>query len=453
MTVCIGLVVLCMCAEGGIETPPPTTMPVPTTTPVQKIHVAAEISTWLRENAIPFDTAEPGSSFYDLMPLKEIIGDARIVALGEATHGTHEFFQMKHRILEFLVKEMDFNVFVMEDNWSECNLINDYVHTGQGDPAELLKRLKYRSRNAQEVLNMILWMRDHNENPGDAPLVSFFGFDMSDPTMAMDNVIEYLQKVDPEAVAYVDSLYVPFHPYMTDYQSRLDYYKTPQSVKNLCRENVQEVYDFLSSRQTAYEKASSPKEFAFTLQSARICVQAEDMYSGDYGARDQYMAENVVWLLNQVDPNAKIILWAHNYHVGVNFTYGTSMGAYLREQYDDEMVIFGFMFYSGSFNAFTMNKPSQRNLTVHHVEPPPENSYEYYFHSTAMLRLFLDLRGIQPGSPATDWLVEPHSFRSIGKGYDESNPLLFFQVAALPQVFDVIIYFQDTSPSVLWRYD
>ena len=97
--------------------------------------VVPEVSAWLRENAIPFDTTDPNSDFEDLMPLKPLIGDARIVALGEATHGTHEFFEMKHRMLRFLVEEMGFNIFAMEASWAETNLINDYVRTGQGDPA------------------------------------------------------------------------------------------------------------------------------------------------------------------------------------------------------------------------------------------------------------------------------------------------------------------------------
>src|SRR5215510_14135440 len=117
--------------------------------------VAPEISAWLRENAIPFDTTDPNSDFADLMPLKELIGDARIVALGEATHGTHEFFEMKDRILRFLVEEMGFNTFAIESNMPEANLVNDYVQTGKGDPVALLQGLKDSTWDTQEVLDMI----------------------------------------------------------------------------------------------------------------------------------------------------------------------------------------------------------------------------------------------------------------------------------------------------------
>jgi erythromycin esterase len=407
-----------------------------------------EIDNWLRENAIPFSTTEPGSGFDDLMPLKEIIGDARIVALGEATHGTREFFQMKHRMLEFLVQEMDFNIFAIEATWPEANLVNAYVHTGEGDPAKLLAGLYFWTWNTQEVLDMIHWMRAHNENPGDAPPVSFFGFDMQFPRMAMDNVVEYLQKVNPAAAEQADTLFDCFPAY----QSALNTYAdAPPDTRNQCRENLQEVYDLISQRQTDYEALSSSKEFALALQSARVVQQAEDVFgSEDYAARDRYMAENVAWLLDQAGPDAKIVLWAHNGHVGVESARSKTMGAYLREQYGDEMVIFGFTFYSGSFNAIKMSGPGQfGGLTEYQIALPPEDSYEYYFRSAELPRLFLDLRGIQPGSPATDWLLEHHPFRSIGAVYNESSPSEFFQRVALPQVFDVVIYFQDTTSSSL----
>src|SRR5689334_21942379 len=147
--------------------PAPSALPSPVEpVPTQPVTIAPESSDWLREHALPFDTTDPGSDFTDLVPLKEWIGDARIVALGEATHGTHEFFEMKHRMLRFLVEEMGFNTFAIEANLPEANLLNDYLHTGQGDPAALLDGLHFWTWDTQEVLDMILWMRAHNENPG-----------------------------------------------------------------------------------------------------------------------------------------------------------------------------------------------------------------------------------------------------------------------------------------------
>ena len=111
--------------------------------PIPPDTVPSEIVSWLQNNAEPFATAQAGTGLADLMFLKDMVGAARVVALGEATHGTREFFLMKHRVLEFLVKEMDFNVFAIEATWPESNRVNEYVHTGEGDPEVLLSGLYF----------------------------------------------------------------------------------------------------------------------------------------------------------------------------------------------------------------------------------------------------------------------------------------------------------------------
>jgi erythromycin esterase len=419
----------------------------PTTSP--EINVAPEIVTWLKQNAIPFNTSKSGSGFNDLMPLKQIIGDARIVALGEATHGTKEFFEMKHRLLEFLVKEMGFNTFAIEATWPESYLVNDYVHTGAGDPALLLAGLYFWTWNTQEVLDMIKWMRAHNQNPGGAPKVSFFGFDMQFPTMAMQNVIAYLQKVDPPRAIWADSLFLPFWPYA---RNGIGYDTAPFATKTQCRENLQKVYDHLSSHRLTYEAQSSPVEFARALQSARVAQQGEDHYTRSAFVRDRYMAENIGWLLDQAGPDAKIVLWAHNYHVSVA-SNGPSMGWHLRNRYGSEMVIFGFSFYQGSFNAFSYSIVTGQygSLTAHRAIPPPTASYEYHFRGAEIDRMFINLRQLQP-SAATNWIFGPRPMRSIGAIYDAANPNRFFYDARLPEEFDAMIYFRETSPSVLLSF-
>jgi len=405
------------------------------------IPVAPEISAWLRENAIPFNTSDPNSDFEDLMPLKALIGDARIVALGEATHGTHEFFEMKDRMLRFLVEEMGFNTFAIESNWPEANLVNDYVQTGKGDPVVLLGEL-YLTWQTQEVLDMIRWMRVHNENPGDAPLVSFAGFDMQFYTMAMDNVVAYLEKVDPDHAAPTTELYHCFRQYTN---RDLIYAQLSTEEKTACRANLQTVYDQLSQGQSDYEARSSAEEFTRALQSARIVLQAEHAASSvdeSFTLRDRYMAENVAWLLDQAGPDARIVLWAHNWHVSKYFADAKPMGSYLSERYGDQMVVFGFSFYQGNFSALG-------SATAFSVELPPENSYENYFHSAELPRFFLDLHGLPSDSPATNWLLTSHPYRHIGARYTPSIPEHYFLSGILPHMFDVIIYFQDTTASLM----
>ena len=410
------------------------------------------VSAWLRENAIPFDTTDPNSDFEDLMPLKELIGDARVVALGEATHGTHEFAEMKHRMLRFLVEEMGFSTFAIEASWAETNLLNEYVRTGQGDPAKLLNQYFGWTGNTKEVLDMVLWMRAHNENPDDAPLVSFYGFDTQFYKMAMDNVLAYLEQVDSDRVAETTRLYYCFSPDRT----RLYAGSSGESKAN-CRANLQAVYNQLDQRQPEYEARSSPEAFARALHSARVVLQVEHQVSlgdHDYLVQDQYMAENVTWLLDQAGRSGKIVLSAHNFHVSTDVSIIKTMGVHLRERYGDDMVIFGFSFYEGRFNSKLLADTAQMgdepgDLMEFTVALPPDDSYESYFRSTELPRFFLDLRR-PPSDPAVkEWLSTPHLFRGIGAAYRPSTPEEFIGPALLPDQYDVIVYFQDTSPSLV----
>ena len=151
---------------------------------------------WVKEHAVVFNTAEAGSGFDDLKPLKELIGTARIVAVGEGTHGTREFFQMKHRLVEFLASEMGFTIFSIEANMPEAYRVNDFVLTGEGDPKKLISGMYFWTWNTQEVLDMVMWMREFNKSGKGQ--IQFTGFDMQTPDVAAQIVLDYLKKVEPE---------------------------------------------------------------------------------------------------------------------------------------------------------------------------------------------------------------------------------------------------------------
>jgi len=181
-----------------MPTPPPAPEPDPGPGPVPP-----EIAAWVEVNALPFDGAHLSLPHTDIEFLRDLVGDARIVALGENTHGTRDFFEMKARILRFLVEEMGFNTFAIEATWPEARLVDDYVRTGEGDSARLLAGLYFWTWNTESVLEMIEWMRDHNEAGGD---VGFHGVDMQYPGLALQNVLDYLGEVDPGSVAVFTSL-------------------------------------------------------------------------------------------------------------------------------------------------------------------------------------------------------------------------------------------------------
>src|SRR5258708_2423989 len=153
----------------------------------------------MRAHAVALQTPEAGHGFRDMQPLKQIVGNARIVALGEATHGTREFFQLKHRMLEFLASEMGFTIFSIEASMPEAYRLNDYVQNGDGDPAQLLKGMYFWTWDTQEVLDMIRWMREFNKSGKGR--IEFTGFDMQTRDVAMRTVNDFVAKNDSDYLA------------------------------------------------------------------------------------------------------------------------------------------------------------------------------------------------------------------------------------------------------------
>ncbi len=427
-------------------TPP---VPTPTVTP-STAPPPPELDAWLRANSASFATTQPDAAdVSDLAPFQKIIGDARIVALGEDTHGTHEFFEMKDRLLRYLVTQMGFTLFAMEANWPEANRLNEYVHGGSGDPAALLKGLYFWTWNTQEVLDLIHWMRAYNDQRGSATAVSFLGFDMQYPRVVIDDVIAYLHTVDPATADRATALYEPFRPY----QDSSSYAKADAEVRARCRANIGVVYADLDAHKAAYEQASSPQAYAQGLQAARIVMQAEELKGADDGGvRDRYMAENAGWLLEQAGPGTKIVLWAHNGHVSTEASSDfRSMGSYLRERYGSDMRVLGFEFGAGLFNAVGQDTTNMRYYALgpKKASVPPSDSYEAAWQRTGEPRLVIDLRQSEGDSPAEVWVRGPHPYRSIGAVYEDAKPERFFSAVSLPSLFDAMIYLAQTTPSKL----
>jgi erythromycin esterase-like protein len=163
---------------------------------------------WVKAHAHPLSTVEAGHGFEDLAFLEKAIGDARVVGLGEATHGTREHFQMKHRLLEFLATKMGFTVFAIEANMPESYRVDRYVSGGEGDPAALIGGMYFWTWNTEEVLDMVKWMRAFNEREAAAKSgrhVRFTGFDMQMADYSRTIVRRFVEKHDPEFLPELDA--------------------------------------------------------------------------------------------------------------------------------------------------------------------------------------------------------------------------------------------------------
>jgi erythromycin esterase len=413
---------------------------------------AAATVTWLSQTAVPFATVQPGPDVSDLAPLSAMIGSAHLFGMGEATHGTREFFQMKSRVFQFLVQQMGFTHFAIEATWPEANDVNTYVLAGQGDPAHLLSNLYFWTWNTQEVLDLIQWMRQWNTSATPNQRVQFLGFDMQYPGAAMDTVTRFIGRVDAANASYAADRYHCLNPYRNHgavfAQIASAYAALPQATRSACHVALQQVYDLLNGSSMAYLAASSAALYANALHSARLVQQFEDMAasSGSSTVRDRYMAENVQWLAQQAGPGARMMLWAHDYHISA---VPGAMGSYLRSTYGNDYVSLGFLFGRGGFNAVAGTGSGYSGLRSWDAELVPNGSLEAAFVATGQPRLLFDTRRIAGGGAVATPLAGPITMRTIGAVYDPAQEASYFGIQLFPGDFQLLIFLASTTPSVL----
>jgi len=397
----------------------------------------SSLAQWIAATGIPFSTTEPVDDDRDLMPLG-VVGDTPYVGVGEATHGTHEFFAMKHRLFRFLVERMGFTVFAMEAGLAECDEINAYVHGGSGDAGQLVHDLGYWVWYADEVIDLVEWMRSYNLAHPERPQLSFRGFDMQDSIVAIAAINAYVQVVDRSNAGKHASRLACANMDLDTYMA------LPLATRTSCGVSVRSEYDAIATTRTAYVAASSAAEYERILRYARVVVQFEDFigHSTNPFDRDRYMAENAGWLAATAHPAEKMMLWAHDFHVGVNSGYGT-MGSYLRTNWGTRYLPAGFLFDSGDFNVID---GTTFLLDVKHADPAPSGGIEPFFRETGKPRLIVDLRDAHDAI-LTD-LSAMRTVWFIGAVLDE--PVAQNRATiALNQWFSVAIWVSQSTPSHL----
>jgi len=406
----------------------PSVAPLLWSTQAQSTTGETEVEQWIKTNAIRLSTVQAGNGFADMEPLTKIVGSARIVALGEATHGTHEFFQLKHRMLEFLATRMGFTIFSIEANIPEAYRLNDYVLNGKGDPAQLLKGMYFWTWDTKEVLDMILWMREFNRSGKGR--IEFTGFDMQTPTVAARVVSGFVNKNDHDYLSVIQKKSGSTGPTTSPLTGGDGSFPVEDvASKTRWREIVDHM---MSSRHIYLAKGVSVMDVDWAIQNAEIVLQCLGVKSGET-TRDQAMAENVKWILDH-SSGAKIVLWAHNGHVGTQMA-GYTMGDVLRTMYGDQMVVFGLAFNEGSFQAIGQGGEGLRNFTV---AAAPPGSFDATLAASGIPMFALNLKHVSGDGPVSLWMNEPHKTRSIGAVYSEARD---YFIDILPQAtFDAILF-------------
>ena len=416
------------------------------------------LSNAIREVAHPLTGA---ISDYD--PLIRLIDDARFVLLGEASHGTREFYRERAQITKRLIKEKGFTAVAVEADWPDAYRVNRYVR-GVGQDAESVEALEgfkrfptWMWRNA-DVLDFVGWLRAHNDSlPAGAPKVGFYGLDLYSLHSSMEAVLGYLDKIDPEAARRARHRYSCFDHFGEDTQTYG--YATGFGLTETCENEV--VSQLVELRRRAADYASrdgrvAEDEYFFIEQNARLVKNAEEYYRSmfrgrvsSWNLRDRHMAETldalVAHLARQSGGTPKVVVWEHNSHLGdaratqMGEAGEWNVGQLVREGHGSSAVLVGFTTYTGTVTASSdWDAPAERKR----VRPALADSYEALFHEVGYPRFLLNLR--ESGRAAVG-LREPRLERAIGVIYrpDTERQSHYFY-ARLPAQFDAVLHFDET---------
>jgi erythromycin esterase-like protein len=411
----------------------------------------------VREAAHPLTGA---ADDYD--PLMDLAGDARFVLLGEASHGTHDFYRERAEITKRLIEEKRFTAVAVEADWPDAYRVDRYVR-GASDDADAVEALAgfkrfptWMWRNT-DVVEFVEWLRAHNDAlPQGATKTGFYGLDLYSLRASMEAVLRYLEEVDPDAAKEARARYACFDHSGEDDQ--VYGFLTAAGATRSCQEEVVRQLVELQRRAIEYAQRDgrvAKDEFFSAEQNARVVKNAEAYYRSmfleevsSWNLRDRHMAETLDALASHLERQggrAKIAVWAHNSHIGdarateMGERGELNVGQLAREHYGRDAVLVGFATHHGTVTASSgWGGPAERKR----VRPALSTSYEAMFHDTQLERFLLTLGENQK---VTDALWYPRLERAIGVIYlPETERLSHYFHARLSDQFDAVLHFDET---------
>jgi erythromycin esterase-like protein len=399
---------------------------------------------------------------HDYDPLLRLIGDARVVLLGEASHGTHEFYRERARITRRLIEERGFTAVAVEADWPDAYRVNRWVRGGSEaggaieslDGFQRFPRWMWRNR---DVLEFVTWLRERNDGAAPAVRVGFYGLDLYSLFSSIEAVLGYLDQVDPEAARRARYRYGCFEQFAEDTQAYG--YAANFGLSRSCQDQaVQQLVDLQRrAAELSQRDGRIPEdEFFYAEQNARLVANAEEYYRtmfqgrvSSWNLRDRHMAETLDALLSHFDRNggrARIVVWEHNSHIGdarateLGESGEWNVGQLARERYGSDAILIGFSTYTGTVTAASdWDQPAERKR----VRPALAGSFEALFHEVTGPDFLLPIRD---DPRLGEILSQPRLERAIGVIYRPSTERLshYFE-ARLADQFDAVIHFDRTE--------
>ena len=400
----------------------------------------------------------------DYDPLMRLVGDARFVLLGEATHGTLEFYRERARITERLIREKGFTAVAIEGDWPDAQRVHRFVRGTGGGDAHAEQALSGFTRRFPQwmwgnayVRDLVASLREFNKAlPAGAPRVGVYGLDLYSLRDSADAVAQSLERVDPEAARRARQRYGCFARFGADPQA----YGSAAALNpaSSCRREAQEQFEELqrlAAKRPARTDPAREEELFSALQNARVVKNGEEYYRTLYAGgmsswnlRDRHMAESLDALASHLESQGrppKVVVWAHNTHMGdarvteMGEAGEWNVGQFMRQRHKDGAVLVGFTTYTGTVTAASAwGEPGRRMA----VRPALPGSYSALFHDTGIGNFLLVLRGNQQLTKA---FGEPRLERAIGVVYlPHTERASHYFRARLSKQFDAVIHIDES---------
>jgi protein-L-isoaspartate(D-aspartate) O-methyltransferase len=408
------------------------------------------LSRMIAEQCEPFEYIETA----DLAPLLDRIGEARVVLLGEASHGTSQFYQMRERITRALIETKGFTFVGIEGDWPDAARIDQYVRHFEVPPSRWTAFARFptwmwRNREVQDFVN---WLRHHNTERKPDQRIAFYGLDLYSLHRSIERVLEYLQDVDPETAKIARLRYGCLSPWQDD-PATYGHAALSGTYKS-CEHEVVKMLLELRNKQPQYTPRDGERYFD-AVQNAKLVADAEKyyriMYYGSrasWNLRDGHMFATLNSLLDFHGPQSKAIVWAHNSHIGdagateMSYRGEINIGQLCRDQFGNDCYSIGFATHAGTVAAASeWNGPMETKDVV----PSLPQSYERLFHDSECPKFMLPLRDCE-SIELRDKLSRERIQRAIGVIYHPETELEshYFE-ARLTNQFDELIWFDETS--------
>ncbi len=408
--------------EEGITTNNQGTNPVSTANQT----VDQRLTTQLDATLQTLSTSDPLQWTDDDLQFLDKLADKKIVGLGEATHGTSEFFKAKHRIFQYLVEHHGFRVFAFEADFGESIFINEAIQDGRvGDIRGLmLDKMHFWTWKTEEVLDLLEWMATYNQGKAAADKIHYVGVDCQYNDMNVQWALDYFEEHD-------NLLYIEAKEILEDIAAKtIAYYDQNIVLDNQAyTDRIEDLTTLISkfnNRKEELIEGNSLKEYEFQERLLRIIEQTFQVaygyktegFSTNY--RDTYMAENTMWLPAHFE-EAKIVVWGHNYHVS-RTDNGPSMGKILSNNYGGNYHIIGFTFNTGSFTAVEYKDNQSNGLQQLSISSTPKPQSLNHFFSEAVADNFVV--NLQELAQQTQWsslfAIIGADFLSIGAVFNNT---------------------------------